>query len=113
MPLLAVAGAAGFLFYVNTQWRDIYERAMEDQGQEAKAVVNQFRDLDLRVKPHSSVIFLDDPFVDWDLAFIARLWFRDPTVMIWLQNKHHLRQEDIAKVDYVFRFEQGELVRVR
>jgi hypothetical protein len=113
VPLLAAGVAAGSVFHANTEFRDIYERDMEDQGQAAKAVVNQLRDLDLRVKPHSTVMFLDDPFVDWDLVFIAGLWFRDPTVTIWLQNKHHLRAEEADKMDYVFRFEQGNLVRVK
>jgi hypothetical protein len=59
------------------------------------------------------VVFLNDPFEDWDMMFIAELWFRDRTVSIRLQRKAPLSPEDLARVDYLFAFENGKLVQVR
>jgi len=43
------------------------------------AVIRQPRNLDPKVAPGSKVLFVDDPFGQWDMHFIARPWFGGPT----------------------------------
>jgi hypothetical protein len=59
------------------------------------------------------VVFLDDPFVDWDMAFIAELWFRDRTVQVRLHRKTPLTADEIARAGRVFDFDNGRLAAVR
>jgi hypothetical protein len=77
------------------------------------AVIQQLRSLDPKVKPGSTVVFLDDPFAEWDTYLIARLWFRDRTLTVRLQKKTPLPDDEIATTDYIFRFEGTRLVQVK
>jgi hypothetical protein len=76
-------------------------------------VIGQFRSQRPRVRPGTTVIFLNDPFVDWDMAFIADLWFRDRTVAIRLQRKTPMTSEEIAAADHLFDWRDGKLVQIR
>jgi len=51
------------------------------------SVITQLRDLGSRPEPHSRVIFLSNPFEDWDTYFAARLLWRDRSIDIQLANK--------------------------
>lgn len=93
--------------------RSYVEPAMAHTGTLTWDVIQQFRALHPRVRPHSFVVFLNDPFVDWDMAFIAELWFRDRTVEIRLQRKTPLPPGDLARADYLFDYRDGRLVQVR
>ena len=66
-----------------------------------------------QVKPHDRVVFLNDPFEDWDMAFIAALWFRDPTVDIVLQRKTPIPPDEIAHANRLFDFRGGKLVQLK
>ena len=96
--------------------RDLYERdvraAMAEEGRPTAAVIRQFRELNPRVRPHDTVVFLNDPFDDWDMAFIAELWFRDRTVSIRLNKKTPLTAEELARADFLFDWREGRLVPV-
>ena len=87
--------------------------AMADLGRQTWEVIGQIRALHPRARPHSLVVFLDDPFPAWDMLFIARLWFRDRTVRIELQSKMPLAAAELAQADSVFTFESGRLVQVK
>ena len=76
-------------------------------------MIGQFRELRPRVRPNSRVVFLDDPFVDWDMAFIADLWFRDRSLAIVLYRKTPLTAEEIADAGHVFDWRDGRLIQVR
>jgi len=64
------------------------------------------------VRQHDTVVFLNDPFDDWDMAFIAELWFRDRTVSIRLNKKTPLTAEELARADFLFDWREGRLVPV-
>ena len=87
--------------------------AMDQTGVLTADVIRQIETLAPRAQPHSTVVFLDDPFVDWDMAFIAELWFRDRTVEVRLHRKTPLTADEIARADRVFDFRDGRLVAVR
>jgi hypothetical protein len=76
-------------------------------------VMRQFQRAKLRLKPKSKIVFLTDPFVDWDMVFIASLVLHDRTVEVHAQRKAPLPNEEIAKMDHVFTFEKGKLVQLR
>jgi hypothetical protein len=59
------------------------------------------------------VVFLNDPFEGWDMAFIAQLWFRDRSLEIRLDRKTPFTPEELAQADHVFTFADGRLLQVR
>jgi hypothetical protein len=93
--------------------RSFVRASMDQTGVLSADVIRQMEALAPRTPPHSTVVFLDDPFVDWDMAFIAELWFRDRTVQVRLHRKTPLSDEEIAHADRVFDFHDGRLVAVR
>jgi hypothetical protein len=93
--------------------RSFVRPAMDQTGVLTADVIRQIEALAPRARPHSTVVFLNDPFVDWDMAFIAELWFRDRTVQVRLHRKTPLSDDEIARADRVFDFHDGRLVVVR
>jgi hypothetical protein len=91
----------------------LIRRQMDDLGQETWTVIRQFRALNPQVRPHSTVIFLNDPFEEFDMTFIAELSFRQPDLNIRLQRKTPLAPAELAKADYLFSYEQGKLSQIR
>ena len=87
--------------------------AMARLGQTGWDTIGQFRALDPHVRPGSQVVFLHDPSTDLETASIAELWFRDRTVEIHLQRQNPLPPEELAKMDALFDFQNGKLVRVK
>jgi hypothetical protein len=93
--------------------RSFIRPAMAQTGALTGDVIGQFRALQPRVRPNSRVVFLNDPFVDWDMAFIADLWFRDRSLAIVLHRKTPLPPEEIAVAGHVFDWRDGKLVQLR
>ncbi len=85
---------------------------LKDLGPLTEEVIRRFYAQNPKVPPHSSVLFLNDPFEDWDTVFIGKLWFGDRTVRVRSQRKTPLRPEEIAKTDFVFDMADGKLARV-
>jgi hypothetical protein len=92
--------------------RTAVEPAMAQTGALTWEVLQQLRSIAPRVRPHSSVVFLNDPFPQFDMAFIADLWFRDPSVQVKLNAKTPLAPEELAAADYVFDYRDGRLIRL-
>ncbi len=87
--------------------------SMSALGQPTWEVIRQLDELRPAVRPHSHVVFRNDPFDGWDMVFIAQLWFRDRSLDIKLDRKTPLTPEELAHADYVFDFADGRLVQVR
>ena len=47
-------------------------------------------------------MLLHDPFAQWDLFFIASIWFDDPRLDFILQREAKLPPSEFEKMDYVF-----------
>ena len=60
----------------------------------------------LEIRSGAKILFLNDPFVDWDMRFITQLVLRERQLQITLQRKHDrvLSPEEIASYDRVLRF---------
>jgi hypothetical protein len=89
------------------------EPVMAALGAQTWQVIEQFRALHPHVHPRSHVAFLNDPFADWDMLFIADLWFGDRTVEIHLQRLTPLSEKALSELDAVFDYRDGELLRLR
>jgi hypothetical protein len=114
--LLALIVAVGVFFWAHENRRlqqSSVKPAMDGLGRLTWEVIQQFRALDPRVRHGAQVVFLSDPFTDYDMTFIAELWFRDRSLTIWLQRFDMLPASKLAQMDYLFAFEDGRLVQVR
>lgn len=83
--------------------------AATNMGLVTADVIQQLNMLNPHVKPGGKIIFLNDPFDAWDMSFIATLWFRDPSLQVFLQQKDPQSPAEIAKMDAVFDFRAGKL----
>lgn len=114
--ILALLTAAGVLFWVNHMRVlkvTLVKPAAALQGIVTASVIGQLRALHPRVPPQSQVVFLNDPFSDWDMTFIGTLWFADPSIHVYNQRLEHLSPAELARMDAVFDFRDGRLVQVR
>ena len=114
--LRALLIAAGlFLWFSQArQLKESYVReSMLALGQPTWDVIRQLEALRPVVRPHSQVVFLNDPFEGYDMAFIAELWFRDPSLEIRLGRKTPFTREELDRADYVFSFAGGKLLQLR
>ena len=82
-------------------------------GQESWDVIQQFRAVNPHARRGSKIAFLDDPFHSWDMLFVAELWFRDRTLDIHVARHGPLTLEELARMDYVFTFQDGKLVELK
>jgi hypothetical protein len=83
--------------------RNFVRPALADVGRQSA--------LNPRVKSGTHVAFRNDPFQDWDMLFIAELWFHDKSLQFHLLNKTPLPPEELAKMT-VFDFKDGRIVQV-
>jgi hypothetical protein len=98
----------------NYQVKQAYVKpAMNELGTVTSSVIGQLRELQPQVRPHSRVVFENDPFTGWDMLFIAEAWFRDRTLDYRLTRKTPLSAEELAHADYVFTFVNGRLKQSR
>ena len=93
--------------------RSFIRPAMAQTGALTWEVIGQFRALGPQVRPNSRVVFLNDPFVDWDMAFIADLWFRDRSLALVLHRKTPITPEETARAGHVFDWRDGRLIQLR
>jgi hypothetical protein len=116
-PVLTAVLIAAGLFYWGRENRHrqrlLVKPVMAALGAQTWQVIEQFRALDPHVRPHSHVVFLSDPFREWDMLFIADLWFRDRSVTVHLQRLTPLAPPALAGVNAVFDYRDGKLSRVR
>jgi hypothetical protein len=107
--------AAGLLLFAvrNQAVKNAVPEWKFNNGRASNAMIAQFRALNPRVRPHSTVVFLNDPFDQWDMALIAELWFHDRSLNIRLQKKTPLSEAELRKADYLFDYRDGKLLPVR
>jgi hypothetical protein len=116
-PVLTAGLIAASLFYwgrENQRRQTLFVKpVMAALGVQTWDVIQQFRALNPHVRSGSHVVFLNDPFTEWDMLFIADLWFRDRSVNIRLQRLTALSPEELSAADSLFDYRDGKLLRVR
>jgi hypothetical protein len=84
-----------------------------DQGVLVRRVISQMRTLKPHIRRHGRLVILQDPFVDWDMAFISQLYFADPDLDIHLQRLNPLPAAELPTADLILDFRDGKLVQVK
>jgi hypothetical protein len=111
--LLVAAGALYWAYHNADLKRRYVDPTTRDIAPQTWDAIQQLKALRPRVRPGSTVVFLNDPFGSWDMLFVAELQILDRTVDIRLNRKTPLTPEDVAKADYVFDYRDGRFVQVR
>jgi hypothetical protein len=108
---------AAALFYYTSVTAFRHERMARNYfggGEKTWNLIQQFHDLPFRPPHGSRIAFVNDPFPEgWDTLFIAKLWWKDRSLEVSLQNRQHLPESALASMDYIFDFPRGRLTRVR
>lgn len=112
VAVVCILAAALYYYASVTVFRhDAQARAWLHNGEKTWNVIEQFRALPFRPPHGSRIAFINDPFPEgWDTLFIAKLGWKDRTLQVSLQNQQHLPASDLARMDYVFGFENGRLI---
>lgn len=110
--LIAIAVIFWVRQNVHYKWEFVDPITLNIAPQTWKAI-QQLREIGPRVPSNSTVVFLDDPFPTFDMAFIAELWFRDRTVSVRLRRHTPLSPSEIQSAACIFDYRDGNLVRVR
>jgi hypothetical protein len=98
----------------NARLKHLYvDPGLKDYAPVTAGVIQQFHALNPQVRPNTRVLFLNDPFEDWDVVFIADLWFKDRSLTIRAQRLTPFPADEIARMENVFEFQNGKLVRIR
>jgi hypothetical protein len=114
--LSAALVAAGAIYWAHRNAdlkRSFVDPYMVDFVPQIWNTIQQVEAFHLRVRPHTTMIFLNDPFGTWDMYFIAGLEFRQRTLDVRLIRRTPMSPEEIAKAEYLFDYQGGRLVRVR
>lgn len=110
----SVAGAALLLFQEARYRKETFiNPAAAAQGPRTRDVIRQLEVLRPHVRPHDRIVFLHDPFTDWDMLFIAELFFRDRTLDIHVQRLNPLPAGDFQTANSVFDFRDGRLIQLK
>src|SRR5262249_34839178 len=90
-------------------------QVMIEGQQKTWRVIEQIRGLHVQPMRAATVLVLNDPFDGFDTMFIARLFWRDPTIQIFLGNRFDvpITAEKIREFDWVLSFEGSTLRVVR
>ena len=86
---------------------------VQDLAPRTWEAIQQLKAIHPNIRPHSTVVFLNDPFGSFDMLFVAELQFLDRTVDIKLNLRTPLPPEEIAHADSVFDYRDGRFVQVR
>jgi len=109
-----IAAGVGWWLYANQHIKHVeFEVQMADSGKVTGEVIQQFRELHPHVAAGSHIVFLNDPFQEYDMLFIAELYFNDHSLEIRLNRKTPIAPEALARANVVFDYVDGKLLQVR
>ncbi|MBS1829634.1 MAG: hypothetical protein JST93_30320 [Acidobacteria bacterium] len=75
--------------------------------------IQQLNNAGLQLPKGARVLFLNDPFTDWDMVFITQLYYNDPSLHVDLARKMEPKPtaEQLRDYDAVLQFEAGRIVQ--
>jgi hypothetical protein len=115
-PVLVAAAllAVGYEAVIKTKE---FRPAFFDMQRQVDAAIQSFQALGLKLQAKSTMMILDDPLPRYDLAIIARLALRDPTLLVWTIKAGQPAPDPngLGIYDYILRMESNrlELLRAR
>jgi hypothetical protein len=107
----AVVVAVAFAHRTIPDWYS-QRQAYIDEHARTWSVLSQLRELPARPAHHSRILFLSNPFREWDTFFIATLLWNDRSLDVELADKLP-RPPDPDRFDWVLAFEDDKLRVVR
>jgi hypothetical protein len=110
---LVAAGAAWWAHRNAELKRQFVDPNVGDFAPQTWDAIQQLKAIRLKPRPRSTVVFVNDPFGTFDMAFIAELEFLDRTVTIRLNRQTPMSAGEIAQADYVLDYREGRFARVR
>jgi hypothetical protein len=121
VPQVRVAVTAGLVLLIVIPFarmgRDArryrYKPEMAQQGLLSASVIAQLDALHPAIRPGSRVLFLNDPFHDYDMLFIAQLWANQRDTEFKLNRLEPVPADEQGKYDSIFRFDDGKLVQLK
>jgi hypothetical protein len=114
--LLAALIAAGVFLWARENHRIkrlSIKPTMAQTGLLTWNVIQQVRALNVRARPNSTVVVLNDPFAEYDMQFIFELWMQDRSVIVWLERLQPHTPAELAHADYAFDYRDDQLLRVK
>jgi hypothetical protein len=93
--------------------QDRYKPAMANEGKLTATVIAQLNLIRPQVRPGARWLFLNDPFDDYDMIFIAQLWAHRRDMDIRLARKDPVPLEEHDKYDSIFGFDNGKLIQLK
>ena len=109
--LIAAAVAA---FVAQTKYRHAFiAEAIPTADSATWSAIQQLRGMGLKLRPKDRIVYLSNPFADWDMIFISELVFRDKSLQIYLQNKAPLPAAELPGMEHILAFDKGNLVVVK
>ena len=99
--------ALGLAIY-NEQQNHRWIPPLLKEGKKEAHIISAFRALDLRPRPASKILLIDNPLAgtpwgkEWATLFIPKLLWNDHSLTIWLEKPDHiLNAEERAGMDYI------------
>ncbi len=88
-----------------------FRPAFFDMQRQVDAAIQSFQTLGLRVPAKSTMLILDDPLPRYDLAVIAQVVLRDPTLLVWTVKTGQPAPDPngLKAYDYLFRMESNRI----
>jgi len=104
--------AAALFYYAGATAARHDKMALENfrNGEKTWNLIEEFRHLPFRPPHGSRIAFVNDPFPEgWDTLFIAKLWWKDRSLQVFIQNQQRLSASELARMDRILDFRQGRL----
>lgn len=77
------------------------------------SMIQEVRTVQPTVKPGARIYVVNDPWGSWDAKMIMELVYHDRTVNVELGSHSKLTPGEIDRMDYIFTFENGRLLRLK
>lgn len=90
--------------------------AMRHAQEQTWSILQQFEQMHPRVQPGARILLADSPIAnDWDIYFIAKLYFRDPSLRAaWVRSSNPVIYGDVHDhFDHEFRFNGDRLLQTK
>jgi hypothetical protein len=110
--ILVVAAVLSYAAF-ETREKAWIQPALLKQQDKTWAAIREFGKLQTKPRRGAWIAFLNDPFDDWDMEFLAELTYRDRTLQQTLVRKTPLTAKQLADVDYIFDYRDGKFIQVK
>ena len=87
--------------------------ALLKQQEKTWSAIQEFAKMTAQPRRGAWIAFVNDPFDDWDMEFLAELTYRDRTLHQTLLRKTPLSEKQLAVVDCIFDYRDGKFIQLK